>query len=96
MSSDPTHSIPDEKFSGRNLSDVPAMLVLDGYEVCEWTSERDGKGDPEMVCLVMHLGAELDGTQIVLRIKSRAEANRLIEVLRRHRDGVWPLSKDEQ
>lgn len=88
---DPTHPVPDEEFSGKNLKDVAAMLVCDGYGVFEWTPEPDGKGKPEMICLVLELGADLDGAQIVLRIKSRPEANRLIEILQRHRDGVWPV-----
>ena len=92
MTKDPTHPVPDEEFLGENLEDLN-VIACDAYSVCEWTPEKDGRGKPEMVCFVLHLGADLDGAQVVVRIKSRPEANRLINILRRHRDGVWPLCR---
>lgn len=43
-----------------------------------------------MLYLVLEFGGSLDGAEFILRLKSRKEANRLIAVLERHRDGVWP------
>lgn len=90
---DPTNPVPDEEFSGKNLRDVPAILESNGYGVYEWTPEEDGRGKPEMVILALELGGEFDGAQIALRLKSRPEVNRLLVMLRRHRDGVWPLCR---
>lgn len=85
-----SHPIPPATFSGRNLSDMQ-LILSNGYDVTEWTPQKNGEGQPEAVCLVLHFGGPLDGAGIVMRIKSRLECNRLIQILERHRDGVWPM-----
>ena len=90
--SDPrkSHPLPPESFIGRNMDAIPLLLPVGGYCVAEWTPERDGKGTPTMVWLCLELAGRADGAEVVLRIKSRLEMNRLIKALERHRDGVWP------
>jgi hypothetical protein len=92
MAEDPrkAHPIPPPEPNPRNLEDIPVKLPVRGYSVCEWTPEKDGKGKVEQVHLVLHLAGSLDGAEVIMRIKSRLEINRLIQVLERHRDGVWP------
>jgi len=85
-----TNPIPEPQFHGKNLRDFPAWLEITSYGVAEWTPQDDGQGKPEAVLLHFELFKGLDGLQFAIRFKSRAEVNRLIGILGRHRDGVWP------
>ena len=73
----------------RALKDVPMFIPANGYGVAEWHPSPDGSGRPEALLLRLLLAGPLDGGEVIMRIKSRAEVNRLIAVLERHRDGVW-------
>lgn len=89
------YEIPDSEFSGKNLSDYEAFFEVKEYGVGEWTPQRDGKGKPE--ALILHFDVELNlgKSHIVtfgIRLKSRQETQRLIAILQRHCDSVWPLS----
>lgn len=91
MSEDKPLPIPPAKMIGKNLRDIPVYLECTGYTVAEWTPLPNGQGKPTAVVISLKMGGRLDGVELGMRIKSRAECNRLIEVLKRHRDGVWPL-----
>ena len=84
-------SLPPERFSGKNLRDIPAIIPTDGYAVYEWVPGDDGKGTPEQMHLGLRLSEEFDGAEIILRIKSKREADRLIAALTRCRDGIWKI-----
>lgn len=86
-----SHPIPPPRNKPENLADRPLPLLASGYEVCEWHRLPNGEGKPEAIVLVLNLAGELDGASIHMAIKSRLEANRLIQVLERHRDSVWPV-----
>lgn len=87
---DKMEPIPEEKFSGKNLDEVPLLLECNGYGVYEWVPGKNGEGKPEAVCLTMLLTGALDGGQVVLTVKTRAEMNRLVHLLSEYRDKVWP------
>lgn len=85
-----SHPIPPAQRMAKNVADFPVALLSRGYDVCEWGPRNNGEGPSTQVHIVHHLGGELDGVVIVMAIKSRLECNRLIQILERHRDGVWP------
>ena len=87
---DPTHPIPGPSFSGKNLSDIPVFLEVESYGVAEWTPERDGKGKPQAVMVYLNLAGRFEGVQFGIRLKSRAECNRLSALVGQYRDMVWP------
>ncbi len=92
MADDPraSHPIPPPDPRVKNTRDIPAALICAGYSVNEWHPLPNGEGPATEVHVMLHLGGDLDGAHIVMRIKSRLECNRLIQILERHRDGVWP------
>ena len=81
--------IGEPKFSGKNLRDFPALWPISSYSVAEWTPQDDGKGKAEAVALTFDLGRDLDGLTFYIRLKSKAEVNRLITLLGQYRDMVW-------
>jgi len=102
----PSHPIPDTEESTTNLADS-VFVPLDGYTICQWHRLPDGKGSPEAICLnlattaafIVKTAHDLMNKHVdpnaqvdmVLRVKSREEANRLINVLTMHADEVWPV-----
>ena len=84
------YPIPPPEFSGKNLRDMAAFLEVQSYGVAEWTPQDDGEGKPEAVLLHFDLGKALDGVTFAVRLKSRAEVQRLITMLGQYRDQVWP------
>lgn len=92
----PSHPIPPASDGPpKNLKDIPHIIPTSGYGVFEWCPQDDGKGKPEAVIIVLQLAGRLDGAEVHMRIKSRKEANRLLEVLERHIDNVWPPPPQE-
>jgi len=88
---DPTHPIGPMQSQPKNISDLPGFLLAnDGYEVFEYHPLPNGQGKPTAVVIKINFGGALDGGSILWRVKSRAECNRLLTVLMRHRDNVWP------
>lgn len=74
----------------KNLDEID-VVQIDEFGVFEWHEEKDGKGKPTMIVLMFSVN--LEGTEDMrfgLRLKSRKAASELIEMLRRHRDLVWP------
>lgn len=90
-----THPIPEAKDGFLNCRDIATFIPVAGYSVAEWYRLPNGQGKPEAVCVRLMLADALDGAEVVMRIKSREEFNRLIEVLERHRDNVWPALAEE-
>lgn len=85
--------LPDAEFSGRNCDDGP-MIISDHYSIYEWTPERDGKGKPTQVHLVIPVALSTPGKpdirlEVAMRIKSPRALDELVGVLLRHRQGVW-------
>ena len=71
------------------MKNIPLFIPAGGYGVAEWHPSDDGSGRPEAILFRLLLAGPLDGGEVILRIKSRAEVNRMIGILQRHRDGVW-------
>lgn len=80
-----SHPIPDAEYNIENLEGLKVVPV-DGYGVYEWHPDKDGEGKPTMVFLNMKIG----DVQICIRLKSKGELLRLVEMLKRHGDNVWP------
>lgn len=81
-----TSAIPDPTDPVKNLDESP-HLALDGYSIAEWGPERDGKGKPTQVHLVLEV-KEL-GVSFVIRFKSADAVDRHIAALLRHRSNVF-------
>lgn len=79
--------IPPMNRIPRNLSDG-VYIVSEGYEVAAYTPNKDGKGRPTEVHLILDLEKSMGGN-IVMRIKSAEELDRMIEVLKIYRNQVW-------
>lgn len=87
-----SHPIPPmEDGPVRKMKDIPLFIPAGGYGIAEWHSNPDASGKPEALLLRLLLEGPLDGSEVIMRIKSREETNRLIKLLERHRDNVWPL-----
>jgi hypothetical protein len=73
-----------------NVDESGAFIPCEGYSICEWHPERDGKGKPTAV--VLRLPVELPDLprfEFALRLKSADAVNTLIKALARHRLSVW-------
>jgi hypothetical protein len=78
---------PDEEHGPRSLDGV-IFRDIEDINVAEWCPTPDGSGPPEQVWLSFKVkGIE---ARFVLRFKSPRTIGRLINNLRKHRDGVWP------
>ena len=77
---------------GGNMDEGPPMLVSEGYSVLEWVPHRVGEGDgkPTALLLVNHVKLGDTSFDIAMRVKSRAEAERLITILGAHMNNIWP------
>lgn len=79
--------IPDAEPSGRNLDERRHIVLGDAQvAVYEWMPERDGKGKPEQVHLVLDVTPEV---ALTVRFKSSDAIDRFIATLMRHRNSVW-------
>ena len=83
----PVHNV------GRNLADIP-HIPLDSYSVNEWTPERDGLGKTTEVHIIFDVREP--PFAFVMALKSPRAVNELIGILARHRNSVWPDSKDKK
>lgn len=78
----PMRDIPD------NLDDK-LIVEIEEYGVFEWHAEKDGKGKPSMIVLMLTL-KDTEDIRFGLRFHSAKAVNELVTMLRRHRDLVWP------
>lgn len=79
----------DKEFIAKNLDEFPALIPISGYRVCSWTPERDGKGKPEQVYIMLDLNEEFDGVSFAMRLKSKRAINEMIDTLIEYREEVW-------
>lgn len=92
----PTHPIPPMESAPGPVGDVP--LISEGYSVLEWHPTPDGSGPATAVIFAHHcalLGDPPLKIDVLTRLKSPGELDRLIAVLERHRLSVWPEVADE-
>jgi hypothetical protein len=82
----PMNRIPE------NMGGKPFFEILE-YGVHEWHDLPDGKGPPTQV----HFSIRLSGGMppLVLRLKSPAAVDELVDALNRHRFNVWPGERGE-
>jgi hypothetical protein len=77
----------------RNIADTDRPFVeVESLGVFEWHRERDGKGKPERV--VMQMDVTIAGVKLAMirQFASRGSLDELIDILTRHREGVWPTT----
>jgi hypothetical protein len=60
---------------------------IESFAVGSWCRSQDGSGTPEAVAISITL---VGGGDIVLRVKSPQEVDRIIQMLLRHKRDVWP------
>lgn len=86
------HKNTSDEVAGKNIDDYSITIPAKGYRVAAWTPERDGKGTPTQVHLVIELdgGPEIDGIA-AMQLKTPRAVDELIGDLQRYRDQVWPL-----
>lgn len=65
-------------------------LNLIDYTVGEWCPTPDGTGEPTAVAISLQVEGLGD---VVLRLKSPQRVDELIQMLLRHKRGVWPESR---
>lgn len=82
--------IPDAIDFRRNTGGF-AFFDIEEYHVFEWCPER--AEDPNRKPTQVHFQLDVRGLPhpLVLRLKSRDAIERVIQMLERHRDGVWPM-----
>lgn len=85
MSIKESHPLAPEEINIQNLEDLK-VIIPNEYGVFEWHKEKDGKGKPEAVAIALKIGEY----QLCIRLKSRGETLRLIKMLERHMNNVWP------
>jgi hypothetical protein len=83
----PDEDPPDEVHGPRSVAGL-AYFEVEEINVAEWCPTPDGTGRPEQV----HMTLTVKGfpNPFVMRFKSARTIGRLINNLRKHRDGVWP------
>ncbi len=60
---------------------------IEEFTVGSWCSSQDGTGKPEAVAISIKVA---DLGDIVMRIKSPMECDRIVQMLLRHKRDVWP------
>ena len=60
---------------------------IESFTVGSWCRSRDGSGKPEAVAISVKVTGLGD---IVIRIKSPMELDRIVQMLLRHKRDVWP------
>lgn len=73
-----------------NTRDLAVKFVIDEVSVVEWCPGDNAVLPPEQVHILVHIPG-IDGF-MAIRLKTRAVAESLIDALRVHTDGVWPIS----
>jgi len=65
---------------------------IESFSVGSWCPTPDGRGKPTAVCISVKakLYRELPSMDIVIRIKSPMELDRVVQMLLRHKRDVWP------
>jgi len=70
----------------------PSLLMgpnIESFTVGSWCPTPDGTGKPEAVAISIKASGLGD---IVMRIKSPMELDRIVQMLLRHKRDVWPES----
>lgn len=73
-------------------TNVPIALVgpqIESFTVGSWCPSPDGTGKPEAVAISVNIKGFGD---LVIRIKSPMELDRVVQMLLRHKRDVWPES----
>lgn len=75
-----------DEFAGLKL--IPCQR----WDVVEWHPLPDGQGSPTQVHIVITPAPPLDDLRFLMRLKSKAACDAMIEALQRHRDNVWGVA----
>lgn len=73
--------------------DSRTMLQCEGLDIVEWHPLPNGEGKATQVHIIITPGeGPLDEFKFVMRLKSKAACDAMIETLQRHRDSVFGVS----
>lgn len=66
--------------------------AVESFSVGSWCPTSDGSGEPTAVAISVRTkwNRELPAVDIVIRIKSPEELDRVVQMLLRHKRDVWP------
>ena len=81
-----THKMPPAENNPRPLLGPQ----IESFTVGSWCPTPDGSGKPTAVAISLEISGFGD---LVMRIKSPQEVDRIIQMLLRHKRDVWPDSK---
>lgn len=81
-----THKMPPAENNPRPLFGPQ----IESFTVGSWCPTPDGSGKPTAVAISFEISGFGD---LVMRIKSPQEVDRIIQMLLRHKRDVWPDSK---
>lgn len=73
-------------------ADDRTLLPCEGWDIIEWHPLPNGEGTATQVHIVITPGGPLDEFKFIMRLKSKAACDAMIETLQRHRDSVWGVS----
>lgn len=66
-------------------------LRLESYTIGDWCPSQDGSGPATAVALALRVaGGQLDGADLVLRLKTPEAVDTMVQSLLRHKRSVWP------
>lgn len=60
------------------------------FSVGSWCPTQDGSGKPECVAISVEVDLAGKPVDLVIRIKSPMELDRIVQMLLRHKRDVWP------
>lgn len=73
-------------------ADERTLIPCEGWEVVEWHPLPNAEGTATQVHIIITPGGPLDEFKFIMRMKSKAACDAMIETLQRHRDNVWGVS----
>jgi hypothetical protein len=74
-------------------ADDRTLLACEGWEIVEWHPLPNCEGAATQVHIIITPGTgPLDEFKFIMRLKSKAACDAMIETLQRHRDSVWGVS----
>lgn len=73
-------------------ADDRTLVPCEIWRVVEWHPLPNAEGSATQVHIIITPGGPLEEFQFIMRLKSKAACDAMIETLQRHRDNVWGVS----
>jgi len=65
---------------------------IESFTVGDWCESQDGSGPATAVAITVRISSDGPPVDIVIRIKSPQELDRVVQMLLRHKRSVWPYA----